>query len=73
MSIFNSAEATLLSFVARVQNTIGDVIFSFTGIMTSDLVNQAVFYILAIFVLCLAWLFFKPSESVYSYRSQHHH
>jgi len=73
MSIFNSAEATLLSFVARVQNTIGDVIFSFTGIMTSDLVNQAVFYILAIFVLCLAWLFFKPSESVYNYRSQHHH
>ncbi len=68
MSIFNSAEATLLSFVARVQNTIGDVIFSFTGIMTSDLVNQAVFYILAIFVLCLAWLFFKPSESVYNYR-----
>lgn len=73
MSIFSSAETTLLSFANRIQDAIGDVIFSFTGIMTSDLVNEAVFYILAIFVLCLAWLLFKPSESVYHYRSNHHH
>ena len=73
MSIFSQAETTVLSFVNRMQDTIGDVIFSFTGIMTSDLVNQAAFYIMAVFFVGLVWTLFKPSESVYHYRSNHRH
>ncbi|MGE4612037.1 MAG: hypothetical protein AAED33_11740 [Paracoccaceae bacterium] len=73
MSIFSRTESTLLPFVTRVQDTIGDVIFSFTGVMTGDLVNQVVFYFIAVFVVYLAWLLLKPAESVYNYRPQHHH
>ena len=73
MSILSKAESTLLPFVARVQDTIGDVIFSFTGVMTGDLVNQVVFCFIAVFVVYLAWLLLKPEESVYNYRPQHHH
>lgn len=73
MSILSTFESTVVPFVNRVQDTIGDVIFSFTGILTSDFVNQVVFYFIGVFVVYLAWLLFKPSESVYSYRPQHHH
>lgn len=73
MSILSSAGNSLQHFASRVQDTIGDVIFSFTGVITSDAVNEAIFYFLGAFLLYLAWLLFKPSESVYHYRSQHHH
>ena len=73
MSILSSFESTVMPFILRVQDTIGDVIFSFTGILTSDFVNQVVFYFIGAFIVYLAWLLLKPSESVYSFRPQHHH
>ena len=72
MSIFSDAGVSLISFANRVQDTIGDVIFSFTGVMTSDLVNEVLFYIMGAFLVYLAWLLFKPAESVYHYRSHRH-
>jgi hypothetical protein len=73
MSIFNAVELAVLPFVLRVQDMIGRVIYDYTGIMTSDLVNQVVFYFVGSFMLYLVWLLIKPSESVYHYRAQHRH
>lgn len=73
MSFLNAVERTVMPFVNRVQDTIGNVIFDYTGIITGDAVNQAVFYFVGGFMLYLVWLLIKPSESVYHYRSQHHH
>ena len=73
MSFFNSVELAVMPFVLRVQDMIGRVIYDYTGVMTSDLVNQVVFYFVGSFMLYLVWLLIKPSESVYHYRAQHHH
>ena len=73
MSVFNAVEQAVLPFVLRVQDMIGRVIFDFTGVITGDLVNQVVFYFIGSFMLYLAWLLIKPSESVYHYRPQHRH
>ena len=73
MSILSKIENTVMPFVYRVQDTIGDVIFDYTGVITSDLTNQAVFYFVSAFMLYLVWLLIKPSESVYHYRHQHRH
>ena len=73
MSIFNAVELAVLPFVLRVQDMIGRVIYDYTGVMTSDLVNQVVFYFVGSFMLYLVWLLIKPSESVYHYRAQHRH
>ena len=73
MSFFNAVERAVLPFVLRVQDMIGRVIYDFTGVMTNDLTNQAVFYLVGTVMLYLVWLLVKPSESVYNYRAQHHH
>jgi hypothetical protein len=73
MSIFNAVELVVLPFVLRVQDMIGRVIYDYTGVMSSDLVNQVVFYFVGSFMLYLVWLLIKPSESVYHYRAQHRH
>ncbi len=73
MSIFNAVELAVLPFVLRVQDMIGRVIYDYTGVMSSDLVNQVVFYFVGSFMLYLVWLLIKPSESVYHYRAQHRH
>ncbi len=73
MSFFNAVERAVIPFVLRVQDMIGRLIYDYTGIMTGDTVNQAVFYIVGSFMLYLIWLLIKPAESVYQYRPQHHH
>ena len=73
MSIFSAIEHTVLPFIVRVQKAIGDVIFDYTGVITSDIINQVIFYFVGTILLYLVWLLVKPAESVYHYRSQHHH
>lgn len=72
MSFLSSLERAVMPFVLRVQDMIGRVIYDYTGIMTSDLVNQVVFYFVGSFMLYLVWLLIKPSDSVYHYRTHHH-
>ncbi|OUS05054.1 hypothetical protein A9Q96_13210 [Rhodobacterales bacterium 52_120_T64] len=73
MSFLSSLERTVMPFVTRVQDMIGRVIYDYTGVISSDLVNQAVFYLVSAVMLYLVWLLIKPTESVYHYRPQHHH
>lgn len=73
MSIISSVQNAVVPFVNRVQEMIGTVIFDYTGIMTSNTVNEVVFYIVGAFMVYLVWLVIKPSESVYYYRTQHRH
>ena len=73
MSFLSSLERAVMPFVNRVQDMIGNVIFDYTGAMTSDIVNQAVFYFVGSLILYLVWLLIKPTESVYYYRPQHRH
>lgn len=67
MSIFSDLGGILLPAVDRVQDTIGAVIFSFTGIATSGLFNQVVFYLMGVFVAYLYYLLTTPQE-----RNLHH-
>ena len=73
MSFSNAVERAVLPFVLRVQDMIGRVIYDFTGVMTGDLTNQAVFYFVGSVMLYLVWLLIKPADSVYHYRHQHRH
>ena len=73
MSFLSSLERAVMPFVNRVQDMIGNVIFNYTGTITSDIVNQAVFYFVGALMLYLVWLLIKPTESVYYYRPQHRH
>ena len=73
MSFLSSLERTVMPFVTRVQDMIGKVIYDYTGVVSSEVVNQAVFYLVGTFMLYLVWLLIKPADSVYNYRPQHRH
>ena len=62
MSIFSDLGGILLPAIHRVQDTIGEVVFSFTGIITSDLVNQTIFYLMGVFIAYLFHLLTTPQE-----------
>ena len=70
MSIFSDLGGILLSAVDRVQDTIGVVIFSFTGVISSDLVNQVIFYLMGVFVAYLFYLLTTRQERHYPYSTQ---
>ena len=71
MSFLNAVERAVMPFVLRVQDMIGRVIYDYTGIITNDLTNQAVFYFVGSFMLYMVWTLIKPSESVYHYQHRH--
>jgi len=73
MSFLSSVERTVMPFVIRVQDMIGKVIYDYTGVVSSDYVNQAIFYFVGTFMLYLVWMLIKPTQSVYHYRPQHRH
>lgn len=70
MSFIEKAERLAVGFAHRVQDTIGRVIYDYTGIMNNDMLNAVVFYLLLGFGAYILWLMFKPSESVYHYRAR---
>jgi len=73
MSFLSSVQSAVMPFVTSVQDMIGKVIYNYTGVVSSDYVNQAIFYFVGGFMLYLVWLLIKPAESVYHYRPQHRH
>ena len=70
MSIFSDLGGILLPAVERVQDMIGTVIFSFTGITTSDATNQVIFYLMGVFLGYLYYLLTKPQEPGHPYITQ---
>ncbi len=73
MSFLSSVERAVMPFVTRVQDMIGKVIYDYTGVVSADYINQAIFYVVGAFMLYLVWMLIKPAESVYHYRPQHRH
>lgn len=73
MSFLSSVERTVMPFITRVQDMIGKVIYDYTGVASTDYINQAIFYVVGGFMLYLVWMLIKPAESVYHYRPQHRH
>lgn len=70
MSILSEIKATFIPFVNSVSDMIGRVIFDYSGVRTSEMVNDIIFYIMLLFILVLLRLVMKRPESVYHYR--HH-
>jgi len=68
MSILSEVKALFMPFMNSVSDVIGRVIYDYSGVRTSEMINDVIFYVMAIFLLILMRMVLKRPESVYHYR-----
>lgn len=68
MSVLREIKDVFMPFVDSVSNMIGRVVYDYTGVRSSEMVNDVIFYMIAAFCLFLLLTIFKRPESVYRYR-----